>query len=542
MELAAASGGVKWMRRMSWSSVGEPGQPGGPGAGVHDEAAALEAAARAASMDYYDGSRVFSWLADLSGLPIDQVNFLITQFLALALAPLFRGSLHPKRTSAALRHAAALGLGLFFGYFCFGDQAIHLAGLPAVCYVVMRFQDPKIMQKAVLAVALFYLSCIHLHRQIYDYGSYTLDITGPLMVITQKVTSLAFSLHDGLTQKEEDLTGVRKYHALRKMPTVLEYFAYMFHFQALMAGPIIFYRDYIEFIHGQNFLTHSGASINGEGNTYAEKEVVLEPSPLLAVMRKVVASLVYAILLTKFLAVFPIRIIKEPDFIELDVPSKMLFLMVATAVHRFKYYHAWLLADAICNASGLGFSGYAKDGTPQWDLHSNIDILGFECGLNLRDCIEHWNKGTNRWLRLIVYDRVKTNATALTYALSAFWHGFYPGYYLTFASGALFTFAARKIRRHMRPFFTTSIALKALYDLLTFWTTRVTMAYITFSFILLEFWPSVRCYLSMYLYLHLLAVFALVALPRLLPQPSQAKAKLSDQFMTKSKFNGLKIE
>ncbi|KAE8738835.1 hypothetical protein FOCC_FOCC015667, partial [Frankliniella occidentalis] len=189
-------------------------------------------------------------------------------------------------------------------------QAIHLAGLPAICYVVMRFQDPKIMQKAVLAVALFYLSCIHLHRQIYDYGSYTLDITGPLMVITQKVTSLAFSLHDGLTQKEEDLSGIRKYHALRKMPTVLEYFAYMFHFQALMAGPIIFYRDYIEFIHGRNFLTHSGTSIKVDNANYAEKEVVLEPSPLLAVIRKVVASLVYAILLTKFVSVFPIRIIK----------------------------------------------------------------------------------------------------------------------------------------------------------------------------------------------------------------------------------------
>lgn len=47
-------------------------------------------------------------------------------------------------------------------------------------------------------------------------------------------------------------------------------------------------------------------------------------------------------------------------------------------MHRFKYYHAWLLADAICNASGLGFNGYAEDGSARWDLHSNIDILGFE--------------------------------------------------------------------------------------------------------------------------------------------------------------------
>lgn len=33
---------------------------------------------------------------------------------------------------------------------------------------------------------------------------------------------------------------------------MLEYFSYVFHFQALMAGPVIFYRDYIDFIHGRN--------------------------------------------------------------------------------------------------------------------------------------------------------------------------------------------------------------------------------------------------------------------------------------------------
>lgn len=36
------------------------------------------------------------------------------------------------------------------------------------------------------------------------------------------------------------------------MPTTLEYFSYVFHFQALMAGPVIFYRDYIDFIHGHH--------------------------------------------------------------------------------------------------------------------------------------------------------------------------------------------------------------------------------------------------------------------------------------------------
>lgn len=76
-----------------------------------------------------------------------QVNFLITQFLALLLASAFRSYLHPSKVSASTRHAIGLVIGLFFGYFCFGQQAIHIAGLPAVCYVVIRTQNPQIVQR-----------------------------------------------------------------------------------------------------------------------------------------------------------------------------------------------------------------------------------------------------------------------------------------------------------------------------------------------------------------------------------------------------------
>lgn len=56
-------------------------------------------------------------------------------------------------------------------------------------------------------------------------------------------------------------------------------------------------------------------------------------------------------------------------------------MSMSTTIIRFKYYHAWLLSDAICNNSGLGFSGYEKDGNPKWDLISNINVLAFEVSL-----------------------------------------------------------------------------------------------------------------------------------------------------------------
>jgi Predicted membrane protein len=51
---------------------------------------------------------------------------------------------------------------------------------------------------------------------------------------------------------------------------------------------------------------------------------------------------------------------------------------------------------------------------------------------------------------MLVYERAPRFRTVLTYALSALWHGFYPGYYLTFMSGALFTFASRAVS-HVQP-------------------------------------------------------------------------------------------
>lgn len=51
------------------------------------------------------------------------------------------------------------------------------------------------------------------------------------------------------------------------------------------------------------------------------------------------------------------------------------------------------------------------------------------------------------------------------------------------------------MRRNVRPYFIENGRTKLLYDIITFVTTRLVMAYITFTFILLEFWPGIRLYL-----------------------------------------------
>lgn len=456
-------------------------------------------------LDNYPGSRLLEGLSSYTSLQVDQLNFIASQVFALGLATLYRTVLSPAKVSPSVRHSFGLIFGLWMGYFCFGYQALHLAALPAVCYLVISTQNPAIMHGAVLFTAMLYLSLVHLHRQFLDDSS--LDISGPLMVITQKVTSLAYSLHDGTVKERESLTENQKYHAVDKLPSVLEFFSYSLMFPSLMAGPVIFYKDYISFIEGQTLTPTK------KPTTSMQKVIVHEPSLNRVVFQKLILGIVCALVFVLFLPAFPISRLKDDNFIENTTFSyKFWYLTVATTLVRTKYYFAWTLADAICNNAGMGW-----DGT-NWNKFSNVDIFKFEFGTNLKESIDAWNRGTNSWLRFIVYGRVQKYSTFLTFGLSALWHGFELGYYLTFMSGALFTIAARTVRRHLRSHFTSSSESKLLYDLITFATTRFVMAYLTFPFILLEFWPCIAVYAKLYWIVHLLALLAVYAIPRFLPK------------------------
>ncbi|XP_057656266.1 lysophospholipid acyltransferase 6 [Diorhabda carinulata] len=459
----------------------------------------------------YQGSQIFAGLTEYTGLRTDQLNFIISQFGALILSTLYRTALHPSKTRTEIRHVFGLGVGIIMGYFCFGYQAIHLAGLPGICYMIMTTQNPRVMHGMVLTVALIYLSFIHLYRQLFDYSSIGLDISGPLMVITQKVTSLAFSLHDGLTKKEEEMTHTQKYYAVHKTPNFLEYFSYSLLFPSLMAGPVIFYNDYIDFVEGNNYVKAQSDTRNSQ--------VIYEPSPVKAVVKKVVTALFCAYIFVKFLPRFPIGRVKDGNFVENSTVGHLFwYLTVSLLLVRCKYYFAWTMADGICNNSGIGFSGYNENGASKWNKYSNVDIFQFEFGTSLKQSIEAWNKGTNIWLRMMVYERTTKYSTLLTYILSAIWHGFYPGYYLTFLSGALFTFASRTVRRHVRNYFLGNTESKLLYDVMTFAVTRFVLGYITFPFVILEFSSSIMLYNKMYWCLHIGAVIVYLFLPKFVPK------------------------
>jgi hypothetical protein len=44
----------------------------------------------------------------------------------------------------------------------------------------------------------------------------------------------------------------------------------------------------------------------------------------------------------------------------------------------FLFGLAWVIAEMVCNAGGLGFNGYGEKGEAKWDLMTNVNIYNLE--------------------------------------------------------------------------------------------------------------------------------------------------------------------
>jgi lysophospholipid acyltransferase 1/2 len=124
---------------------------------------------------------------------------------------------------------------------------------------------------------------------------------------------------------------------------------------------------------------------------------------------------------------------------------RFVYFYLSANSRRLYYYTAWTLSDAVHNASGFGFNGLDESGKPKWDLLNNVNIFALETATNIKGIIDNWHIQTSQWLRVIAFERLPSGKTLGVFVLSAFWHGFYPGYYITFLMGACLVYIGRGV-------------------------------------------------------------------------------------------------
>jgi lysophospholipid acyltransferase len=221
----------------------------------------------------------------------------------------------------------------------------------------------------------------------------------------------------------------------------------------------------------------------------------------------------------------------QEEYLKHGFLRRVFILHMLGLTARMKYYGVWFLAEGACILAGIGYKGVdPKTGAVRWDRLSNVKPLEIELAQNSYAYLGAWNINTNYWLRNYVYLRVTPKgkkpgfrASMATFITSAFWHGFYPGYYMTFMLASFVqTIAKSKFwslrlltkknswsdldaRRLLRPFFlspdgTRPTSNKRYYDIFSWLVTQLTFSFAAAPFLFLSISDSLKVWAQVYFY------------------------------------------
>ncbi|KDO21008.1 hypothetical protein SPRG_13936 [Saprolegnia parasitica CBS 223.65] len=444
-----------------------------------------------------------------AGMELDQVRYAVCLFAVYPLALLFQ--LLP---TATLKHLYSLGVGVSLAQFVFGSQWVHSFLMSFLTYLLVWLAPAKFAPSIVFLFNMTYMSLAHLYRIYVDYMGWSLDFTGPQMLLVIKLTAFAYNYYDGVVDVKRlntptDNKGLARVYASRKalsvakMPSFLEFFAYVYCFTTFLAGPAFELREYLDVVNGAKRLG---------------------PGRFLATISKFVVGVTFMGLMVAFGGAYPITMLYSDEIAALPLLERLLKLYICLFFVKAKYYGAWKISEGATVLCGFGFEGFAADGASKgWNGVSNMDVLGFELAPSIREGSRAWNKGTQAWLERYVYSRTG-NSLMATYFVSAFWHGFYPGYYIFFMSIPLPTAVNRVAFKRIRPYFLEADgsfgAKKRVYDVIGTICTIFTLHYLVIPFQALSWEHSLAALTHMKFSGHIImavlyVVFSLVPMRKL---------------------------
>jgi len=453
-------------------------------------------------------------LAETAGQDVETVEFTLGIFLCYPLGLIMHMLPYGK-----LKHLFSFLLGAFLLQFTIGKQWVHLMISSLACYLMFAVLPPKVYKTAVPVFMMLYMTLGHLHRQYINYLGYDLDFTGPQMVLTIKLYSMAYNMYDGYLIKTGNPDRAAKKcapFAIESLPGIVEYLGYTFCFATALTGPGYEFKSYAAACDG-SLLYKDGKP---RGNI---------PSNFMPTLKPFLVGLTCMIVFVVGGAQFPLLDPSDPqnatpvllteEFLANPWYYRYAYQWVALFVVRQKYYFAWKCAEGANNIWYAGFEGFDDNGKViGWDGACNVKIPAFELAPNVKTLSAMWNMKTANWLSRYVYIRTG-GSLAATYGLSAFWHGFYPGYYMFFMSVPILTACERIGRKKLTPRFSTGKSWDA-WRVVCMLSTSFVVEYLVCPFQLLAFDWGIANWKSHMFFGHILCA-AFYAVVSSMPTPKK---------------------
>ncbi|KAI9001313.1 MBOAT-domain-containing protein [Trametes punicea] len=398
----------------------------------------------------------FQPIADATGASIDQIKLI---FCLLFSYPL--GSLYIRMPASRpdFKHIFSIVVTSFFLVIVLNLYLGSLQLLFSVVgtyYIVQRVQSSR-MPWLVFLFTMGHLTINHVIRALDDAGYETIEISGPQMVLTMKLTTFAWNVLDGRRPADE-LDKWQTQQRVVDYPSMLEFLGYAFYFPGILVGPYLTFNEYRALVSGSLYKAAEKAEEAESSASDPMHQRLVPRGRKRVAFRKMITGLIFLGAYVVFHPEFNFQLTIGDEFEAKRLISRIIFLQFCGFFERVKYYAVWTLTEGASIQTGLGFTGYTKSGGTRWEGAANVNIRNIEFAPNLKVLADSWNMKTNVWLRECVYKRVTPKgkkpgfrSSLATFATSAFWHGIAPGYYLSFFFFAFVQTAGRLARSYLRP-------------------------------------------------------------------------------------------
>ncbi|KAB2575831.1 putative mboat family protein [Lasiodiplodia theobromae] len=449
----------------------------------------------------------FAYVADALGASTDELKLVASFLISYPLAGLLKRIPDSKPWQ---KNAFIISVSLFYlvGLFDLWAGLRTLFISSAGAYAIAKYIDGPLMPWIGFVFLMGHMSVNHLDRQFRNEPQ-NVDITGAQMVLIMKLTAFCWNVHDGRLP-ENELSDYQKERALRDLPSILDYVGYVLFFPSLFAGPAFDYVDYRQWLTTSMFELPPGVDPSKAAPTRKKRKIPRSGTPA---AWKAAYGLVWIFAFLTFSGWYSTDLLLGDEYMKHNFLKRLYYLHMVGFAARMKYYGVWHLTEGACILSGIGYKGVdPKTGRVNWNRLQNVKPLGIEFAQNTHAYLGNWNINTNLWLRNYMYLRVTPKgkkpgfrASMATFVTSAFWHGFYPGYYMSFVLASFLQTIAKNGRRLLRPFFLAPdgqrpLPTKIYYDIFTWLVTQLAFSYTVIPFITLELAPSLLIWRRVYFF------------------------------------------
>ncbi|KAK3302116.1 MBOAT, membrane-bound O-acyltransferase family-domain-containing protein [Chaetomium strumarium] len=452
--------------------------------------------------------RPFIYVADKLGAGPDELKLIFSLILSYPLAGALK---RVPDARPAYKNLFSLSISLFYlvGLFDLWDGLQTMLISAAGAYAIAKFlRGSPYMPWVGFVFLMGHMSVNHIARQAAN-SPRSVDITGAQMVLVMKLSAFCWNVADGLLP-EAELSDHQKDRRLAELPSLLDYAGFVFFFPSMLTGPAFDFAEYRRWLDTTMFEVPAGIDPAKKPPTRRKRKIPRSGTPA---MIKLVTSLLWIFAFLQLSAYFDHSVLLDDSYLEYGLIRRVLVMHMVGFTARTKYYGVWTMSEGACILAGLGYKGVdPATGKVSWDRLQNINPWGVELAQNTRDYLGNWNINTNKWLRNYVYLRVTPQgkkpgfrASLATFTTSAFWHGFYPGYYLSFVLASFIQTVAKNLRRTFRPFFLdpktgSPLPTKRYYDIASWLTTQVTFSFVVMPFLLLSLSESLQAWSRVYFY------------------------------------------